>query len=105
MKKSPKLKCQVCQSRNAVKELHWNAEEFFLVCGKDKCSDQIKSALASNQNIQEFKDKIKHNPGDYQGRSYEKVSSQSKVLFYVFSAALSAIVIYSFYRLIQALSL
>jgi hypothetical protein len=86
MAKSTKTKCQICNHRYAVKEVHWSEEGFFSVCGNEKCSKQLKEGLDANWKYQEFKTRIEHNPNDYQGRSYEKLADKEKMMQYVATA-------------------
>jgi len=92
MAKSTKPKCQICNHRYAIKEVHWNDDGFFLVCGNDKCAKQLQKGLSENWKYQEFKTRIEHNPDDYQGRSYEKIADKEKMMQYA-ATALGIIVI------------
>lgn len=96
--------CQVCKERKAFKKVVSNIEgDFFLLCKKKKCSEKLYSDLMKSGTIeqQEYMKKLLWNPSDFQGRSYDKVKRDEKVIMYTFLILVGALFVFAMYSVIK----
>ncbi len=96
--------CQVCKERKAFKKVVSNLEgDFFLLCKKKKCSEKLYADLMKSGTIeqQEYMKKLLWNPSDFQGRSYDKVKRDEKVIMYTFLILVGTLFVFAMYSVIK----
>lgn len=93
--------CQICNEKKAFKKVISDIDgDFFLVCKKKKCADELYDRLinSGNEEQKEFVTKLKWDANDFQGRSYDKVKRNENIgmwTFLLFVGFLFGFVIYT----------
>ena len=95
--------CQVCKERKAFKKVVSNFEgDFFLICKKKKCSEKLYADLINSgtKEQQEYMKKLLWNPSDFQGRSYDKMKRDEKVVMYTFLMLTASLFLFALYSVL-----
>ena len=95
--------CSICKERKAFKKVISDSEgDFFFVCKKKKCADKLYDDLAEkgSDEQREFVRKLKWDSSEYQGRSYDKVKRDEKVMMYTFLFLVGILFVFAMYSVI-----
>lgn len=95
--------CQVCKERKAFKKVLSNIEgDFFLICKKKKCSEKLYADLikSGTNEQQEYMKKLLWDSSDFQGRSYDKIQRDEKVVMYTFMILTASLFLFTLYSIL-----
>lgn len=95
--------CQFCKERKAFKKVVSNIEgDFFLVCKKKKCQDKLYDDLIKkgNEAEKDFVRRITWDSSEFQGRSYDKIQRDEKVVMYTFMILTASLFLFALYSIL-----
>ena len=95
--------CQVCKERKAFKKVVSNIEgDFFLVCKKKKCQDKLYGDLIEkgNEAQKDFVRRMTWDSSEFQGRSYDRIKRDEKVVMYTFLILTTCLFLFTLYSVL-----